>query len=398
LDWLASHGIIPPDEAAMALASESAATRAVLLAGKSLTICHITQSAGGPTEQAGILTRLLALGGKSSIRSARDCLATTRTPSRPLTLARRWWKISCPERIPPREVESFSSVSKVIDSPVDWVLERHAKLSMGPIAGFRVCDDALRKGSILHAAAEEVFKASGSPWRTADEATFHAFLAGIFPGILSARASNYLTRGMEAARSHLLHSARQSLWHLIGILRDAQVTEVIMERKIDPVPFSGGQIGGRIDMVARREDGQTAVIDLKLGGKTKRRDELQNNRHLQLATYGQLMRASESMVPATAYFILSNGGAMLTRNTTFFHGITPVMPRKDTPGSDWEECWREFEEIYQWRRLQLDQGLIEVPVPGTEPDTLPPIERWAAPKDGNPYSIYKNLTGHPSNA
>lgn len=304
LDWLASRDITLPDESAIALAAETTAIRAALLAGKSLTFYHVTQSAGGPAERAGILTRLLTLCGPSLVVAARDVIATEAIPLRPLPPLRRWWNLQQLNLLPARSYESFSSVSKVIDSPVDWVLDYHAKFSLGPIAGLRVSDDALRTGSILHAAAELLFSHSSLHWQTTSESALHQFLAEVFPGLLSEQAAHYLTAGHEAARTRLLHSAQQSLWHLIEILRDSEITEVTLEKKIDALPFIGGQIGGRIDLIARRADGKTAVIDLKLGGKTKRREELQNNRHLQLATYGHLMRQSPvpapNSVPASA--------------------------------------------------------------------------------------------------
>ena len=398
LDWLASHDITLPDESAIVLAAETSAIRAAQLAGKSLTFYHVTRSAGGPSEHAGILTRLLTLCGPSIFVAARDVIALEAIPLRPLPPLRRWWNLQQPDLLPVRTCESFSSVSKVIDSPVDWVLDYHAKFSLGPIAGLRVSDDALRTGSILHAAAELLFNDSTLHWQTISESALHQFLADALPELLAAQAAHYLTTGHEAARSRLLHSAQQSLWHLIEILRDSEITEVTLEKKIEALPFIGGQIGGRIDLIARRADGKTAVIDLKLGRKTKRREELQNNRHLQLATYGHLMRQSEGTEPATAFYILSNGGALLTRDDTFFPNISTVSPKRDTPATDWQVCWQEFEEIYQWRRRQLDQGRIEVPMPGTETDDPSPIERWAPPKDGNPYSPYQNLTGHPANA
>ena len=398
LDWLASHDITLPDESAIALAAETSAIRVAQLAGKSLTFYHVTQSAAGPTEQAGILTRLLTLCGPSIIVAARDVIATEAIPLRPLSPLRRWWNLQQPDLLPARNYESFSSVSKVIDSPVDWVLDYHAKFSLGPIAGFRVSDDALRTGSILHATAELIFNDSSLHWQTTSESALHQFLANALSELLAAQAAHYLTAGHEAARTRLLPSAQQSFWHLIEILRDSKINEVTLEKKIEALPFIGGQIGGRIDLIARRADGKTAVIDLKLGGKTKRRGELQNNRHLQLATYGHLMRQSEGTEPATAFYILSNGGALLTRDDTFFPNIPAISPKRDTPATDWQACWQEFEQIYQWRRRQLDQGRIEVPVPGTETDDPSPIERWAPPKDGNPYSPYQNLTGYPANA
>ena len=215
---------------------------------------------------------------------------------------------------------------------------------------------------------------------------------------MASQAAHYLTPGYEAARSRLLNTTQESLWHLIEILRSSKVESVTLEKAVDAVPFTGGQVAGRIDLIARRSDGETAVIDLKLGGKGSRTDSLKSNLHLQLAIYGHLLSQSEDVQAATAFFILSNGGALLTRNDTFFPTITPIAPKRDTPESDWEECWQEFEEIYHWRRQQLDKGLIEVPVSGTEPSDPPPIERWEPPKEGNPYSSYSNLTGFPLNA
>ena len=397
-DWLSSHHLVLLDESKLALAAETSAARAVLFAGKSLTIYQVIQSEGGPTGQAGILTRLISLCGHSIIVPARSLIATEAITLRPLPPLRRWWNLDTPDLFPPRKEESFSSVSKVIDAPVDWVLEKHAKLSAGSIANFRASDSALRSGSVLHAAAEELFNHPEIKWQSASESAIQLFIAELFPRLLASQAALYLTPGYEAARTRLLHSAQQSLWRLVEILREAKITEVTLEQKIDAVPFIGGQIGGRIDLIARRDDGQTAVIDLKLGGKTKRREELEKNRHLQLATYGHLMRQSKHTEPATAFFILSNGGTLLTRNESFFPNTNPIPPQGDSPASDWQECWQEFEEIYQWRRKQLDEGRIEGPVPGTEANDPPPIDRWAPPKDGNPYSSITNLTGHPANA
>jgi hypothetical protein len=393
-DWLSSRGVILLDETKLALTAENSASRAVRFAGKSLTIYQVTQSEGRPAEQAGILTRLLSLCGHSIIVPARGFTTTELIPLRSLPPLRRWWNLDTPDLFPPREEESFSSISKLIDAPVEWVLEKHAKLSAGSISSFRASDSALRSGSILHAAAEELFNHPEIKWQAASESSIHQSIAGFFPRLLATQAALYLTPGYEAARTRLLHSAQQSLWRLVEILRESKITEVTLEKKIAAVPFIGGQIGGRIDLIARRDDGQTAVIDLKLGGKTKRREELEKNRHLQLATYGHLMRQSKHTEPATAFFILSNGGTLLTRNESFFPNTNPIPPKGDSPASDWQECWQEFEEIYQWRRKQLDEGRIEVPVPGTEANDPPPIDRWAPPKDGNPYSAFTNLTGH----
>jgi len=395
INWLASQQINPLDKKTLTSAIETAASRAVLLAGKSLTIYHITQSAGESNEQAGILTRLQSKLKAPLTVSVRDCIEMQAIPVRSLPPLRRWWNLKETDLLPPREHESFSSVNAAINFPSDWVLQYHAKLKQGPITESRVSDNALRTGSILHAAAEKLFDTSSLDWRRSSKNETDQFLADLLPTLLSSQAAHYLIPGSESAQNRLLNTARQSLWHLIEILRNSQVDSVILEKAVDPVPFTGGKIKGRIDLIARRNDGKTAVIDLKLGGKRSRIESLESNVHLQLAIYGHLLAKSEGLNVATAFFILSNGGALLTRNDSFFTNINPITPKEDIQHSDWEECWREFEQIYCWRRQQLDQGLIEVPVLGTESDDPPPISHWKTPKNGNPYSPYSNLTGFP---
>ena len=398
LEWFKLSNISILDETHQALALEQAAIRAALMAKKSLTIYHVSQSEGTTTAHAGILTRVTAICGEHIIEPARANIPMKDTPLRLLPSKRRWWNFMQLGLFPPRDTESFSSVSKVIDTPFMWVLNYHARLYPGKIFSCRVKDNPLRSGSILHDLAEKLFEpSSGIDWNTIQETELHAQVETALSELFISNAAHYLIHGNEAARAKLTHNAKQTFWQLTRILHKAEIVEIIMEKSIEPITFIGGEIAGRIDLIARRADGATVVIDLKLGGKTNRTKELQENRHLQLAVYGQLMLKSEESDVATAFYILSNGGALLTRNEAFFSDIRAISPKKDTPHGDWRDCWDEFEDVYRWRRDQLDRGKVEVPVentgPNVDPQEAPPLSRWEPPKDACKYSDFDALTG-----
>jgi RecB family exonuclease len=398
-NWLQSQGAQLLDETARVLATERVAHRAALLATKSLTIYHVTREAGGSAEQPSFITRLIAECGKDIVIPAAELTRTQTIDARPLPAKRRWWQLDTPGLLPTRPAESFTSAEAVIYSPYRWVLERQANLWPGKQSSLRVRDHIMRQGSALHAIAEVLF-APDRPvdWHTIDRPSLDAWLEASLPGILAAESAHYLVPGQEAARARLLHTAKGSFWSLVELLRESKITEIELEKWIEAVPFVGGTLHGRIDVIARRADGQTAVIDLKLGGKGKRYEELTNNRHLQLAIYGQLLRHSEKLEAATAFFILANGGTPLTRNGEFFGPSHAVRLKDEAVTSDWQDAWSDFESVWQWRRQQLDDGKIEVTVGGTTADELPPLEHWQAPEGADRYSPFSALTGWDTNA
>jgi hypothetical protein len=233
-------------------------------------------------------------------------------------------------------------------------------------------------------------------WRRLDQPTLQAWIERAWPLLLEDKAAHYVTPGFESARKSLLHTARSALWRLVQHLQEAGVTAVEVEKSLGAVPFVGGELSGRIDLIAR-SPGAVAVIDMKLGGRATRQAELSENLHLQLAVYGHLLKSVEGHDPFVAYFILGKG-ELLARSKTFFPGATSVSLKYPGDASEWQGCWREFEQIWQWRRGQMNRGLIEVTVAGTEPDSPPPLEHWVAPDGADRYNDFDALTGWPRTA
>jgi hypothetical protein len=323
---------------------------------------------------------------------------------RSLPEPRRWWQLSDPSLLVPRESESFSSLSKAIESPYQWLLTYQARLDSGTLSGFGVGDDAIRRGTLLHDLAGKLLEPDPgegegeqqNDWAGMDQAALFAWIDRTWPSLLAEYGAQYLLPGYEAARNGLLHTGRQAVWQLVEHLQKAGVIRVEVEKVVSGVPLGDGELNGRIDLVAHGEE-TVAVIDLKLGGRARREKELMENRHLQLAVYGHLLRETEKIDPKVAFFILANS-ALLARSKNFFPDAFPVSRSDENDDSEWTGCWNEFLEVWNWRKAQFATGLIEVTTGDTESDRTPPLEHWAAPEGADTYNDFDALTGWPTTA
>ena len=69
----------------------------------------------------------------------------------------------------------------------------------------------------------------------------------------------------------------------------------------------GKPLNGWIDCVAKRDNGEEAIIDFKYGGRSKYHALIAEGRAVQLATYAYGRSAAGGAFPAVAYLILSDG-------------------------------------------------------------------------------------------
>lgn len=133
-----------------------------------------------------------------------------------------------------------------------------------------------------------------------------------------------------------------------------------------------GELNGSIDILATREDGQSAVLDMKWSRSKDFRAKLQDNKHLQLAIYGESVRQKTGKWATPAYFIFTDT-KLLALDKTFFPDAM-VAPAR-TPGGS-AMLWQIAQETLKWRFEQIKNGNIELNFAGTEADEN------SAPPDG----------------
>ncbi len=136
-----------------------------------------------------------------------------------------------------------------------------------------------------------------------------------------------------------------------------------------------GELIGSIDLLLKDQSGRDIILDVKWGGGKYREDELRQNIHLQLAVYAWMRKCMtrSAQWPPQAFFIVDDA-RFLAQDQATFPSATPC-PNRD--GETTADLWRRFEVTWNWRRDQLDRGLIEMTIEGAEPD-----EDSEAPEDG----------------
>ena len=308
---------------------------------------------------------------------------------KPLPRPRRWWRLPAGRKLEPRKTESYSSLSKLIDYPHEWVLRYAARLARG-----RATDLArgnLLYGNLAHRLFESFF-AEHADWSKLDAAALKRWLAASLPPLLAQEGAVLEEPGAGVARERILATLETAFSRLISHLHSAAITSVRAEHWVR-APFDAIEIRGGIDLLATRADGRAVVLDVKWSGQGRRGAELEQGRALQLATYAYMCQASGTTRtwPAHAYFIVTTGNIVAPDAELFPDAIVypPAEPQS------LQALWQRIGRTIEWRWRQIASGAIEVNVPGTRAQDAEP-----APGDGvalaaepDPFDEFGWLTG-----
>lgn len=288
--------------------------------------------------------------------------ATSVIAPRPLPKQSRWWQLSESIALPARAEESFSSLEKFLYAPHRWVLDYQAKIRPGALESLD--DGNLLRGNLTHTLFDRYFQAHPDI-AALDAAAAERWAREQAVPLIEQQGAVLLAPGRQAEKEEFITTIARALGELVRQLGLAGVASVRMESPFTG-RFKGGAIGGVIDLIATKPSGETAVLDLKWGGFDYRRQMLVDSSYLQLGVYAQLLFQNEKRHPALGYFILRNA-RLLMLDSDFFPDATVEKPAN---GENALELWQRVEATWQWRRDQLDRGLIEVPVGDTEPDEV----------------------------
>ncbi|MGB5618740.1 MAG: PD-(D/E)XK nuclease family protein, partial [Desulfobacterales bacterium] len=308
---------------------------------------------------------------------------------KPLPRLKRWWQLGDGTLLAPRKSESYSSLDTFIKSPYQWVLRYKVYLKAGTLA--ELPSGSLLKGSLVHRLFEDFFDVH-KKWKSLDDTQIKRWIDKRLPVLLEEEGALLLQPGRAAEKEAFEEIARQALITLCLRLNETRVNDIAMET-YHSTPFLSGTLNGYIDMLLTCADGSEKVLDMKWSYAKYRIEELKENRQLQLATYAYLRKkiANSGDWPPQAYFII-DGSQLLTQDEKSFPGSLGYM---SSTGETTADLWRRFEATWHWRRKQMDTGLVEVTVTGTEPDaaSVPPEDGMPIEDVNDRFSEYGVLTG-----
>lgn len=303
-----------------------------------------------------------------------------------LPARRRWWHLAAQATIPPRTRESYSSLSAFLNAPHQWVLKYAARLN--PSNLLAVADANLLYGNLAHRLIDRFFRTSGSLALRGE--ALRAWFSREFETVVVEEGAVLLMPGRRGDYERLRSSLERAIAEFQRQFAAASIDAVEPERALAG-NFTGGELEGVADLVVRNRSGQHAIVDMKWSGGNYHQERLAKNRHLQLAVYAELLRQETGAWPQVSYFILE-AARLIAPDTGFFPEARAVQ--QGGPGST-AVLWDRFVAAWNWRRSQIDAGLIEVAARGIEPtaDSVGPAEALEPEELREDYDDYRWLTG-----
>jgi len=286
-------------------------------------------------------------------------------PDRPMA-QRPAWKVPS-AAVAPVVPLSYSSLDTFLGCPFRWALQYAARLEPG--GAVRIPEGDRLLGDFAHRILQELLCGQGKiDFDRATPAEVRARAERSFDARVALEAAPLVRRGAEVERASARTLIGEAAAALLSFLRGAGWRPVDAEREVKG-SFAGLPAHGFVDLVVEK-GGAEAVVDLKLGGLGRRRDELGSGRALQTALYASLLGRRGKPIPPSGFFILRDG-QFLTTDGAAFPGATVVEgpgPRETLEGSE--------QGFAYWRRV-LDAGLL--PVLHPELDWREPVTAAAGP-------------------
>ena len=326
-----------------------------------------------------------------AIATLEDFLRNSSKLTRPVTHAplpqlRRWWQLPKDLKVPLRRKESFSSLELMLFNPYHWLLKYPAALRVSRIISLN--DDFRILGTLAHDLVDRFYRQADALKMT--EGQFTAWFDPAFDQLIREEGATLLMPGKGVD----LEGFRNRLFRSVRILREqmakARVLRVAPEMSLNGV-FRGGELSGFADLVMNLKDGSRAVIDMKWSGSKKYPEKLQQNRHLQLAIYAELLRQGSGDWPVVAYYILDRA-RFFTPNDHAFPDADVIV---SDSGENTAQLWQRFLASWTWRKTQFESGLFEVALESVEGTDLsnPPNDGMDPEYLNESYNEFRALAG-----
>jgi hypothetical protein len=290
------------------------------------------------------LTSRLHVSALKVPAAARRQSVSLREPTVAVAFAR------APHAIALRELESPSSVEKLLGCSMAWALHYPGKLRRGLSSGPGE-PSPLLFGKIAHHILAKVFIGGALP-PAAAATRAEELLAAEMPRI----CESLLLPAHQGERAVVKRAIVDSARELASILErtGASVRGTEVELSCD---FATTRLQGRADLLLSDPD---LALDLKWG-VSGRKDSLESGSALQLAAYAHLSREGDAALPGIAYFILSNQRVFAERGT--------CLTEADCPGNaSAADTWAGAVVAFQQRLAELALGQLAAPGAVEDPE------------------------------
>ncbi len=321
-------------------------------------------------------------------------LESSKLPYRTFPQTRRWWKLPSGELIKPREIESYSSLESLLYYPFKWVLQYQARLKKSSFLD--IADGRRLLGNLAHAMLQKML-VSGHAAKHWTVPVIEEWVKSNMTDLLSKQGAVLLLPGKEPERERLIRTTIHAAHVLFSSLQKNKWQVRGIELPCETV-LASQKLCGWIDLVLEKPDCPPAVVDFKWSGTRFRRDQLAENRALQLSIYAHSM---DSKIPVHQAFFIIETAKLIAHDQS---GFQDAWVSKAKSGDAFSYLWGQMEQTFRWRWRLLQEGWIEVPVRDKSnklvaPDEMVPEEDEAPegclqmPEDAPKFNDFDILTG-----
>lgn len=242
-----------------------------------------------------------------------------------------------------REVESASSLEKVLGCLFSYTLQYGAKLRSGPLE--KLSDGNQLSGKIAHKVFQEIFGPGRHP--EPEEARTNASLA--IEKILPRYAANLLESEQRWFVAQMTGTIVDAAGVYAEFLKDNKLKILRVETEKSDVLLGPTKLIGTPDHVLGSSEKAELIMDHKWGGGKYKSADLKNGTALQLSMYAYLERSGGSF-PNVGYFVIEDQEAMILGQKRMRARTVDGPAVQDVFGSSLAEIKK--------RLAQLEQGNI----------------------------------------
>ena len=251
----------------------------------------------------------------------------------------RDWFVS-PGTISAREMESATSLESLIGCPMNWVLQYSANIRESALLD--MADDNRLKGNVAHEVLARFFGGQIPD----DEAGVRESVSRLLEDMLPEIGAPLLLPGRLGDREEIRRNTIESAVVLFRLLRNNSLSVTATERQVEVALDEQSTLSGSIDLELADNAGRPVIVDLKWSNSDRyRREEIEQARAIQLATYAQLLKSDGASSLARAAYFMMKQQRLLAVNEA------PFPPESRISGSDLGEVWAA---ILTARRSALD--------------------------------------------
>jgi len=300
----------------------------------------------------------------------------------------------------PRKRESYSSLSDLIQNPLDYVFNYQLKLSDPGIN--ELGNEKRTMGNVAHLFIEELVDETKGDLAAMKSLVWDKFW-DLFDNAVMQKGAVLLLEENKILHTRFAFLLEKSVHNLLEILETNNLQVEGVEVNESCWQSSLFELEANIDLLLKDKNGRPVIFDLKwTDSKDYYNKLIQENRALQLEVYRKVLNDSrEDKTRAVAYYNLKQG-RLITSSGNGFKGNHVIQLDTENNGDIFEQAMN----AYQYRWNQLGKGIIEVAegmemnnldyVMDMEQKNLYPLEKDYNNKKikaANPFSNFRTFKG-----